>query len=368
MLTDDVPLTDHHCHGVDIGALDRPGFERLLGEGARGSFDSAIGLAVRRWCAPALDLPAHVGADVYLRHRAQLGAGEVAARLLRASGVTRWFLDTGFGGGTADFAGLVDGDVHEVVRLEEVAEQVIAEVGAVSGVYDRIEAELRARATTAVGFKTIVAYRCGLDFPPQDHPPTSFAPEHRLTDPHVLGWLVGLGARIGAELGLPLQFHTGFGDPDLHLRHSDPLLLTGFLRRTAGTGLSVMLLHCWPFHRHAAYLAHLFDHVHLDLGLAIPYVGHRAAAVLAETLELAPFRALCYSSDGYGLPELHYLGALLWRRGLGTLMDEWIAADAITTADAEALVTAIAHGNAERVYGAGLGQATARKQDRPVGR
>ncbi|MGK8525299.1 hypothetical protein ACRS6B_28855 [Nocardia asteroides] len=92
MLTDTVQLTDHHCHGVHTTALDRPGFERLLGEGARGSFDSAIGLAVRRWCAPALDLPAQVGADVYLRHRAGLGAREVAERLLRATGVNRWFM------------------------------------------------------------------------------------------------------------------------------------------------------------------------------------------------------------------------------------------------------------------------------------
>ncbi|WP_327113776.1 amidohydrolase family protein [Nocardia sp. NBC_01730] len=354
MLTDGVSLTDQHCHGVVTDDLDRPGFERLLGEGARGSFDSAIGLAVRRWCAPALDLPAHVGPDVYLRHRAGLGGREVAARLLRATGVTRWLLDTGIGGGTGEFGELADGAVHEIVRLEDVAEQVVAEVGAVSGVYDRIEAELRARATNAVGLKTIVAYRCGLDFPLRDHPPTSFAPERRLTDPHLLGWLVGLGARVGAELGLPLQFHTGFGDSDLRLHRSDPLLLTDFLRRTTGTGLSVLLLHCWPFHRHAAYLAHIFEHVHLDLGLTIPYVGQRAGAVLAEALELAPFRALCFSSDGYGLPELHYLGALLWRRGLGTLIDEWIVADTITAADAEHLVTALAHGNAERVYRAAL--------------
>ncbi|MEU7632322.1 amidohydrolase family protein [Nocardia sp. NPDC049220] len=354
MLTDGVQLTDQHCHGVVTDTLDRPRFERLLGEGARGSFDSAIGLAVRRWCAPALDLPAHVGADVYLRHRAGLGGPEVAARLLRATGVTRWFLDTGIGGGTENFARLVNGTVREIVRVEDVAEQVVAQIGPVSGVYDRIEAELWARARNAVGLKTIVAYRCGLDFPLRDRPPTSFAPERRLTDPHLLGWLIGLAARIGAELGLPLQFHTGFGDPDLRLHRSDPLLLTDFLRRTAGTGLSVQLLHCWPYHRHAAYLAHAFEHVHLDLGLTIPYVGHRAGAVLAETLELAPFRALCYSSDGYGLPELHYLGALLWRRGLGALVDEWIADDAITTADAERLVLAVAHGNAERAYRAAL--------------
>ncbi|CAM4281774.1 amidohydrolase family protein [Nocardia ninae] len=350
MLTDGLTLTDHHCHGVVPHDVDRAGFEQLLGEGATGSFDSAVGLAVRRWCAPALDLPPHVGADAYLAHRAELGWREVAVRLLAATGTTSWFIDTGFGGGTAEFSPLTEGEVREVVRLEQVAEQVIAEVGAGRAVFDEIEARLRDRARQAVGLKSIVAYRCGLDFPLRDRPPKTVFPEHRLTEPDLLGWLVGLGARIGAEFGLPLQFHTGFGDTDLRLHRADPLLLTDFLRKTANTGLTVMLLHCWPFHRNAAYLAHAFGHVRMDIGLTVPYVGHRAQAVLAETLELAPFRSLCYSSDGYGLPELHFLGAFWWRRGLGRLLDEWLAEDLITTADAERLAAGIAHINAEDAY------------------
>ncbi|MGY4100041.1 amidohydrolase family protein [Nocardia sp. R16R-3T] len=350
MLTDGVALTDHHCHGVVAADLDRPGFERLLGEGQRGTFDSSIGLAVRRWCAPVLDLEPHADPERYLARRADLGWREATTRLLRAAGTTRWFLDTGFGGGRAEFAALAPGEVCEIVRLEQVAEQVITEVASAKRPFEDVETALRGRARNAVGLKTIVAYRCGLDFPRTETPPSTITQELRLTDPVTLGWLVGLGARIGAELGLPLQIHTGFGDPDLRLNCADPLLLTDFLHATAGSGLSVMLLHCWPFHRNAAYLAHLFDHVHLDLGLTIPYVGRRAEAVLAEALELAPFRAMLYSSDGCGLPELHYLGALLWRHGLGCLLDEWIADDIITLTDAERLVSAIAYGNAARTY------------------
>ncbi|MET8877900.1 amidohydrolase family protein [Nocardia sp. NPDC004604] len=350
MLTDGIALTDHHCHGVVAADLDRPGFEQLLGEGQRGSFDSALGLAVRRWCAPVLDLEPHVDPERYLARRAELGWRETTTRLLRATGVTRWFLDTGFGGGRAEFAAVADGEVREIVRLEHLAERVIAEVAVETTPFEDIETALRGRVRNAVGLKTIVAYRCGLDFPRTDTPPDEVPLERRLTDPATLGWLVGLGARISGEFGLPLQFHTGFGDTDLRLRHADPLLLTDFLRATADSGTSVVLLHCWPFHRNAAYLAHAFDHVHLDLGLTIPYVGQRAAAVLAEALELAPFRSMLYSSDGYGLPELHYLGAVLWRRGLGRLLDEWIAEDVMTTADAEALVIAIANGNAAHIY------------------
>ncbi|MGV9817711.1 amidohydrolase family protein [Nocardia xishanensis] len=352
-LTGDVTLTDHHCHGVAAADLDRPGFEALLGEGRRGSFDSALGLAVRRWCAPVLDLPPHTGADAYLARRADLGWREVTARLLGAAGTARWLVDTGLPDGLTgltEFGELAGGETGEIVRLEQVAEQVVAEVGGTAKAFDRIEAAVRERAAGAAGLKTVVAYRTGLDFPLTDTPPPTLAPEHRLSDPATLGWLVGLGARLGAEFGLPLQIHTGFGDPDLRLQHADPLLLTDFLRATAHTGLTVVLLHCWPFHRNAAYLAHVFEHVRMDLGLAIPHVGRGARTLLAEALELAPFRSVLYSSDGYGLPELHYLGAVLWRDALGKLLDEWLADDVITTADAENLVSTLAHGNAARDY------------------
>jgi hypothetical protein len=104
MLADGVSLIDHHCHGVVAHDLDRPGFEALLGEGPHGTFDSSVGLAVRRWCAPVLDLPAHASADEYLTRRAELGWREVATRLLRGAGVAQWFLDTGFGSGITDLA------------------------------------------------------------------------------------------------------------------------------------------------------------------------------------------------------------------------------------------------------------------------
>ncbi|WP_232839545.1 MULTISPECIES: amidohydrolase family protein [Nocardia] len=392
MITDTIALTDHHCHGVVDADLDRPRFERLLGEGPRGTFDSALGLAVRRFCAPVLDLPAHADADEYLSRRAELGWREVTTRLLRGAGVTRWLVDTGCSpepdgdagassftvpvhpgarhrigvnspavdpgspfvarrdAQLARFRELSGGAVDEVVRLEQVAEYVIAQRRHSPTLFAEVENALRERAAHAVAFKTVAAYRCGLDFPLVDSPPATLTPEHRIADPHLIGWLIGLGVRLGAELGLPLQFHTGFGDRDLRLDHADPLLLTDFLRATSESGPTVVLLHCWPFHRQASYLAHVFDHVRIDLGLTIPHIGARAGSVLAETLELVPFRSLCYSSDGFGLPELHYLGAMLWRRGIGRLVDEWIADDAITVADAETLVSAIASENARRIY------------------
>jgi len=47
----------------------------------------------------------------------------------------------------------------------------------------------------------------------------------------------------------------------------------------------------------------------LDVGLAVNYAGAASPAIVAESMELAPFRKLLFSSDAWGAPELHLLGS-----------------------------------------------------------
>ena len=101
---------------------------------------------------------------------------------------------------------------------------------------------------------------------------------------------------------------------DLH--RCNPLFLTNLFRQSNGSGARFTLLHCYPYHREAGYLADVFPHVYFDVGLAINYTGARANAVIAESLELSPFGKILFSSDAFGLPELYYLGAKLFREGL----------------------------------------------------
>ncbi|WP_211762830.1 amidohydrolase [Kutzneria sp. CA-103260] len=368
-MTDDLVLVDQHCHGVVAGDLDRARFAGLLTESSFATnFDSMVGVALRRWCAPWLELPAHCSVDDYLERRAEWGWRRVSAQLLGSAGVRSWLLDTGLTGVAdlpltepVDFADIAGGAAFEVLRLESVAERVAVDDVSAVDFLDFVENELRdGIGAGAVGLKSVVAYRTGLELPAE--PPTDVEVAAaasawlrwgggRIDDPILLAWLVHLGARLSAELHVPLQLHTGFGDDDLRLHRADPALLGDFLHATKSTGATIALLHTWPFHRHAGYLAHVFPHVLVDVGLAIPYVGDRAGSVLAELLELAPFGSVCFSSDGYGLPELHHLGATLWRRALGRLIDDWLADDVMTTADAEAFAVNFAAGNCCRAYG-----------------
>ncbi len=169
----------------------------------------------------------------------------------------------------------------------------------------------------------------------------------RLAHPDVHGWL----AWTALDLGLPLQLHVGYGDNDMDLAESDPLRMTAFLRATQERGVPVLLLHTYPFHRHAAYLAQVFDHVFMDLGLATHNTGALSTTLVRETLELVPFGKLLFSSDAFGLAELFHLGALLFRRSLTAVLDELAASGDLTAADAERVALLVGRENALRAYG-----------------
>jgi hypothetical protein len=179
--------------------------------------------------------------------------------------------------------------------------------------------------------------------------------------------LIRHGVWAAVDTGLPLQFHTGFGDTDARLRQSDPALLWDLLAATADRGTALMLLHCWPFHRGAGHLAAVWPHVHLDVGEALPHVGERAAAVLAETLELAPWHKVLYSSDAFGLAELFHLGVVTTRRALVAALAP-LAGAGLDAAELARLGTLVTAGNATRAYGLPTPGTAASSPDGPGGR
>ncbi|WP_377268833.1 amidohydrolase family protein [Peterkaempfera sp. SMS 1(5)a] len=376
MLPPDLPLVDHHCHSVLGGDLSAAAFARLLTESDRPPapgtdyLDTQLGFAVRRHCAPLLDLEPHCPPEAYLERRRSLGAAEATRRLLRAAGLRTLLVDTGLvevpGAGPLlslpELASAASAEVHRVVRLETVAEEVAQGwVSARSYGDDCVRALTGAvQDAGTVAVKSVLAYRHGLDVEPDR--PSEAAVAHaagewlaqldqhggplRLTHPVLLRHLLW----TAVDLGLPIQLHTGFGDPDLTLHRADPSLLTGFIRAVEPRGVPLVLLHGYPYHRQAAYLAAVYPHVYADVGLTLSHSGARAGAVLAEVLEVVPFGKVLFSTDAYGLPELYPVGAALFRHALAGLLDGWTADGSWSAADADRVAALIGGANARRLY------------------
>jgi uncharacterized protein len=353
-------LIDQHVHGCWLIAGDRQRFENGLNEANTeplaqfdSGFDSQLGFALRAYCAPLLGLPKHAGSEEYWQRRSELTEIELARIFLSAAGVADWLVDTGLTADVAEiaqFADLSGGRAHEVVRLEQVAEQAARSPDNYASAFEEI---LHRRATTAVGTKSILAYRGGFDGDLSEPTAAEVADAaHRWRDSGGVQLrdraLLRFGLHQALRLGKPLQFHVGFGDRDCDLHKANPLYLLDFLRQSGDT--PVVLLHCYPYEREAGYLAQAFNNVYLDGGLTVNYLGARAPAFIARLLEMAPFRKIMYSSDGFGPAELHFLGAALWRNGihhvLGGFVDngDWSAKDAIRVVDL------IAYQNAARIY------------------
>lgn len=326
-------------------------------------FDSQLGVAITRWCAPLLDLEPHVSPERYLERRAELSPAAVNDRLLRAAGIDRYVIETGYRGddilspaGMAERAGST---ADQVVRLERLAEQLVERLHDPSQYADQFRTLLHEELEAAVGVKTIAAYRIGLDFDPA-------RPSDADVARAAAGWLREIESGVAPRIEDPvlirfgiwcavderqaIQFHIGFGDPDVDLHRCDPLLLTEWLRRTRTSGARVLLLHCYPFHRNAGYLAHAFPHVYCDVGLSINYVGARSPQVISESLELTPFDKALFSSDAFGLSELYLLGAHLFRKGILEVINGWIDTDEWSTSAGETLVRKICQDNSMRAY------------------
>ncbi|MRX44479.1 amidohydrolase family protein [Agromyces kandeliae] len=371
-----MPLVDHHVHGM----LPDPSEADLLAALTQAEpppksahvFDSAQGFALRRHCAPLLGLPPFASPDDYLAARRTLGSDEVARRLLRASGIAAYLVDDGHRPDLlmADerMARLAGAPTHRVARLETIAEAVLAQSASGAEFAERLEPALEAAAADAVGFKTVAAHRCGLDLDPSKptaielrsaadawfaetaghaasaHPAASARP--RLTDPTIIRHLVWWTLERGAVL----QVHAGFGDADLVLERANPARMQALVAATAGTGGRIAFLHCYPYVREAGWLAHVFPHVFLDVGLAVGFLGANADSVVRDALDLAPFSRVLFSTDAWGVPERVLLGARLWRdaaaRVLGGHVEDhgWPIDEAIRVAEG------IAWRNAEAVY------------------
>ncbi len=357
-MIDTPSLVDQYCHGVLRTELGLGTFEAQLGRTTRPPapgttfFDTQTGFAVRRWCPPLLGLDPHCSPAHYLARRRELGVLQAARLLLRGSGISTYLVDTGLPGdltGPREIAAAGSADAREIVRLELLAQQVADTSGTVEGFLANLAEAVHGAAASAVALTSVAAVGHGLALAPEPPGPGEVRGAAgrwlagrqvggALTDPVLVRHLLW----IAIASGLPLQLHVGV---------DDPMLLTGFAAVTAGLGTDLVLLHVYPYHRHAAHLASVFPHVYADLGPALVHTGARAAAVLAEILELVPFGKLLFSSGARGLPELHVVGARVFREALARVLGGWVTDGAWARADADRVAGMIAAGNARRVYG-----------------
>ncbi|MCL6452870.1 MAG: amidohydrolase family protein [Alicyclobacillus sp.] len=339
----DIPLTDHHCHAIvgedrkaDVDAMLRatseaPGDYPLLDLAARPIWHAVLEVVHRYTGQHSAAL-----AD-WQALRAVLGQTDYAAytqRLFHDAGYEALYVDTGFAPEGAprptQLAALTGVQVHPILRLERLAELEFRADRPFDDWWEGVSEHVRtARADGYVGGKSIAAYRCGLRLRAVSlaearaaYRDWAASRKPRLTDERLIHFLVWNAAESLTAQSLPLQFHTGYGDPDTDLLLGNPLHLRTFIEAFTPRGLAVVLLHTYPYHREAGYLASVYPNVYFDTSLIVPLGLTAARRVVAEALELAPYTRFLFASDAHTRPELYFLAAELFRDALGHHLED----------------------------------------------
>lgn len=365
-----LPVVDGHCHPLllrpDDVSLET--FLDLFTEGRHGTMRAQVpftGYYQRALRALATRFGVAPDARVVLEARRRRGPDAGRAHLAEA-GVGTLLVDTGYPPDAMPLPEMrkrLACEIHEVLRIETCAERLLPQRLPYPEFVETFRRTLLAAAPHCVAFKTIVAYRAGLDVGTgtDDECAASYARalaaisaggRPRLTEKPLLDRLVAMTLDVARDTGRPLQIHAGFGDPDIDLVRANPLLLRPVLEDPRWADARIVLLHmAYPYTREAAFMAAVWPHVHLDLSLALPFLGPGSIPPLIEILSLAPSSKLLYGSDVAALPELFALSATWGRAALGEALAWLVDRDALDAAAAAHAARAILAGNAIALYG-----------------
>ncbi len=371
------PVVDNHCHGLyrEQRPADILAWRRHFTESADPAMPARHVASALFYSRLIRALAGFLGCapteSAVLEARSRCDEHALIADLLRDARIDTLLIDQGFPPPErvlpdAEVAALADIRARPMLRLETLMQELIAAHDTLGAV----EAALRAaladiRASGYVALKSIAAYRTGLAIArwERDEAEAAFREARgevertghvRLALAHkpLLDTLLHLAFAAAAEQGMPVQLHTGYGDTDADLRLANPLHLRAVLEDPAYRGMPVVLLHeCYPYTREGGYLAAVYGNVYLDLSYGIPFLSlEEMAAFTRAALGVAPVSKLMYSSDGVGVPELHWMSAHDGRRVLGRVLGKAVAAGDLTRAEAEAAGLAILRENAVRLY------------------
>jgi len=370
----EVPVVDNHAHPLTRAQPGTP-------EELRHHFTEAhstvlardhVGSAVYfRWAlrqlADALDV--EPSEEAVLRVRDACPFPVYARGLVRRALVSHLLVDDGYPPREASYSvqeirSLLAVPVRRVLRIETLVQTLIAAHDSLTDMVQAFDdAIVAARQSGCVALKSIAAYRTGLRI---ERVRDAEAREEygavrramyggagaRLTSKLLIDYFVARGLQLAAEYGLPVQFHTGYGDPDLDLHLSNPLHLRPVLEEPAWESVPVVLLHAgYPFTAEAAFLCAVYPNAFLDLSFSLPPLGKGQLRGAVETaLGTAPASKLMCSSDGTCIPEHYFLGAIRAREVISEALGGMVEGREVSPADAKELGRMVLHDNAIRLY------------------
>lgn len=150
-----------------------------------------------------------------------------------------------------------------------------------------------------------------------------------------------------------MQIHTGLGDsPDCNILRCNPFLLYDVFNDPRFRDTKFVLLHAsYPYLENLGILLNHYNNIYADVSSMVPFASFAADHKLLELFEMAPLNKVFYGSDGGGIPEHIWFGAVFFRRALARSLEILVERKYITEEYALTVACNILNNNVRRVYG-----------------
>ncbi|KAG8699163.1 hypothetical protein FRC09_006784 [Ceratobasidium sp. 395] len=345
-----IPLIDNHAHNI-LKQYDPPaGHPReMLTSEATGLAlnDSVYSLAHMRmlkYLARFLGLPVESSWEQIMETSKSIDYTSFCQSLIKSAGIQAILIDDGFHSDDcyeiAWHDRLTPFPNKRIVRIETLFESIVERYAQPTTEF--VEAIKRCVDDPhVVGFKSIAAYRDGLDVDVgdttddqdlviQDVDTKKGGGRYKVITRETIRWLINITLSIASGKGKP----------------------------TAKTYPNVpfVILHSgYPYARQAGYLATVYPNAYLDFGLAIPLLsGDGQRSLMRQLLELCPANKLLWSSDAALHPERFYLAAEQAKDAIAEVLAENITREEIFFDDAIKIAKRVFFENSNQLYSLGI--------------
>ncbi|MGO8684110.1 MAG: amidohydrolase family protein [Thermoleophilia bacterium] len=379
-------ILDNHCHGFrahDLLDRDPEGWEdrlTMMGTCFASSGQTEAGIATqvaalrdstlftltaRRWLAEYLGVSADHDTLTSARRSALAADPNAYVRgLMTDAHITAVIADDGYPQppvSRAEFAEHLGVSVYRVARIEpwiaELQAQALSFVDFETAFEGRLD-EAAADPLT-VGYKSVIAYRTGLDVgnPTRAEAASSYEawqvagwPKDRGPGKAVRDFCLRAALRAARRHDRVMHIHCGGGDPDIVLSHVRPQDIFSLLHDYMDQ--PIVLIHSgWPWLVEAAYIASIMPFVYLDLSEFLPWASIGIDRELEILLGVTPSAKLLYGSDEASEPEVFWLSARLTREALERVLTHAFERDQLSLAEAHGIGLGIMGENSKRLHG-----------------
>jgi predicted TIM-barrel fold metal-dependent hydrolase len=378
----DIPVVDNHVHPWRA-STQHISVEELAGHVA---FSDGVVTSVRReflpleQLAPALRLfrDTNLGANFLRTELARFlgveddwetvvtarnvvaGADYRAwtARLFGDAGIDTLLVDEGGSGITlAELGTIVPVRLRRVARSDNFIRDLLAEKDTWTAFFQGYQAALEAAIVDgAIAFKSVIAYRTGLDVQPVsvDEARRNFEASRgdvESTQKPFRDFLLCHTMDVARQRGLWIHIHAAVGDPDIVYARANPALLYPLLHSERFRTNKVVLVHGgWPWVGEAAAMVAILPHVYLDVSegtiFGMPNIRQR----IFEAIEACPYSKILYGADG-SVPEALWIVAKRYKAVLARVLEELVAEGFCSRSEAYKMARCILSDNAARLYG-----------------